>query len=131
MATVTTYDAGAVKWADIRRRLSQFFPGHARPTVSDFSPASGSNLASGHAVSFDANAPAGISRVVVYATFADGLLEVIYDGASFSPGYSPGSTLTKTRTSYSFSVKRALGWRAGAMSLTVIVVDIEGQVTTA
>lgn len=98
-----------------------------QPAVGSISPAAASALTSLQEITFTVTDSAGnLARVVVLASFASGLEEVVHDGSAFSSRYSLASSRTATATGYSYGIVRSGGW-AEAPTLTVIAYDDAGN----
>jgi hypothetical protein len=100
------------------------------PTISAFTPASGSSILRTTSVSFDAEDESGLNFVEVTAEHSSGLVEVVWDGGAFKAPYT-GSTQTPIGTAgFGFTVVRGgLGWPAVGLTLRVRAIDGDGNIS--
>jgi hypothetical protein len=84
------------------------------PVVSNVSPAAGTALARTDAVFFDVTDDSGVfRRIIVTATFTDGVAEVVHDGDGFAARYGSTSTRTPITNGFRYRVRRTGGWPYG------------------
>lgn len=101
----------------------------AVPTISSFSPAAGDVLRA-DAVDFTVTSADGFSKIVVYATLANGSSVLVYNGATFGAEVNSFSSVSGTTTK-SFSVRYdGLGWMQD-YTLHVIAIDSAGRSSSA
>lgn len=99
------------------------------PTVENLVPANLSTITVDQAIVFDVLDETALAFYDVLVEFADGVYEVIWDGAKFSAQYSAGSSRVAIGGGYRFSVVRGgTGWLRGP-SFRVNVVDAGGNVS--
>lgn len=78
--------------------------------ITNLSPPSGVNVEIDGVVSFDVIDPVIEElRIYVWAVFANGSVELVYDTTSFQPTYST-SSVTSTTGGRTFSIRRVGGW---------------------
>lgn len=91
------------------------------PTVSNISPVAGTAVPRNQAFQFDVTDETGFAVVAVYASFANGDCDVVYDGGRYRGRYSDSDVFPIT-DGYRFTVTRRGGW-PGSPTLEFQVVD--------
>jgi uncharacterized protein YmfQ (DUF2313 family) len=99
------------------------------PAVGGFVPALPGPLANLDPFQFDVTVPDAtpLANCDILLRFPSGAVEVVYDGASFSPFYIDGSSVSVIANGARFVVLRRGGWRPiGAPTLEVRAVSVTG-----
>lgn len=97
------------------------------PTITNFSPAAGTGIASGQVLQFDITDESGIAAVVLLASFPSGNVEIIHDNDGFRGSYVGGSNgRTAIVGGYRYTVLRVGGWLE-APTIEFIPVDTSGN----
>ena len=101
----------------------------AAPVVDTFSPSAAASILRTDALTFHVTDETSIASIVISMAQGSDPVEVVYDGSFVAP-YAAGSTRSSISNGYSFSLVRAAGWQRSAITLSVRVVDGQGNVTT-
>lgn len=81
----------------------------APPVLLEVTPAAGQPLAGSTVLSLQVYDPSGVSVVLIAAAYPSGLLEQVYDGASFLGAYV-GSTIISITGGFALGLARSGGW---------------------
>jgi len=102
--------------------------GGSLPTVTTFSPATGSVISAQQLLTFRISASAAIQRVQILVQFTQlDLYEVAFDGEAFSPAYP--ASLGNVRNAvaltndFTFAILRKNGWPASPRMVPVVIDD--------
>lgn len=105
-------------------------PDTTAPVVSNVSPTAGTELARTDPVFFDVtDDSATFRRILVTASFEDGVAEVVHDGDSFAARYAATSTRTPIASGYRYRVRRTGGWPYGP-TIRAYAIDTSGNENT-
>ena len=96
------------------------------PVLTGLSPAAGSRIAKGQAISFDVTDETALRDVIVMVEYTSGIYEVVHDGVKFSAAFAAGSTRTSIVGGWGFSLLRANGWSPGP-TFRVQAIDTGGN----
>ena len=98
------------------------------PVITNFSPATGTNITNTQVLSFDITDNTSLASVVLIASFPDGTVDLIHDGDTFRGKYT-GSVNTRVAISggYTYTIKRDGGW-IGNPTLEFVPVDTSGNI---
>lgn len=102
----------------------------AVPEISNLKPADGGSLAPGTHVSFDITTSDSVAfqKIFVWATYADrDVVEMVYDGADFTPFFA-SSVVTATTKGKHFDLVRGNGGWPAKPQLSISAVTTQGQV---
>lgn len=82
------------------------------PTVANITPSPGSPLSSTAEISLEVLDTEGFGRVRVFAEYASGDYDVVYDGSKFAYKYANGSYREVISGGYRFHIRPNTGWVA-------------------
>jgi hypothetical protein len=99
--------------------------GGAPPTVSNWTPAAGTQITATTPIGFDVTDVAGLAQVIVYAAAAGGTTEQAFNGTAFTANYGAASTRTAIAGGFRFRIVRDGGWTV-APQITVAAVNVNG-----
>lgn len=99
------------------------------PVVADFVPAINSAIQPSATLAFSVTDDSGmVSSVTVEAAFPSGVLEQVFDGATFVGSYAAGSQRSSIADGYGFTIARDGGWPE-APTLRIAAADPTGNDT--
>jgi len=101
-------------------------PPYGSVLVDVVSPAQGSVLVDGEAVTVDVVSPTGAFSAILIALRHGTGYDVVWDGAGFAPRYAALSTRSVVDCGYRFTLRRTGGW-PDAPSLVVVAADDGGN----
>ena len=102
-------------------------PDPVPPRITDLDPPAGTAIASGQTVAFSITDDVQLSAVVVIASFADGLTEVVHDDFGFR-GYYVGAPNARVAVvnGWRYTILRRGGW-ASTPTIEWMSVDTSGN----
>jgi hypothetical protein len=98
------------------------------PTIASLSPVSGSSVPYNQVITFRTSDSVLLLRDEIWAVFADGSVELIWNGSAFTGEYDAGSTRTQVVAgkTYDYSIARDRGWH---QNFTLVIYSLDGDNT--